>query len=194
INNDEGNTFMVIADVSGKGAGAAMIMANLQASIRVGLEITEDFSEFIARINNHVFRNTSSSEFITLFIGAWEPSTKLFHYINAGHNPPVMIDAEGSITTLNATGLILGVLPDQKYERKAIHIQPGSVIAIFTDGLEEAMNPEGEILGQDRIIESLKDSKDLSCKEIVQIIQNRAIEFCQGRPLHDDLTMIVIKS
>lgn len=194
INNDEGNTFMVIADVSGKGAGAAMIMANLQASIRVGLEITEDFSEFIARINNHVFRNTSSSEFITLFIGAWEPSTKLFHYINAGHNPPVMIDAEGSITTLDATGLILGVLPDQKYERKAIHIQPGSVIAIFTDGLEEAMNPEGEILGQDRIIESLKDSKDLSCKEIVQIIQNRAIEFCQGRPLHDDLTMIVIKS
>jgi sigma-B regulation protein RsbU (phosphoserine phosphatase) len=194
INNDEGNTFMVIADVSGKGAGAAMIMANLQASIRVGLEITEDFSEFIARINNHVFKNTSSSEFITLFIGAWEPSTKSFHYINAGHNPPVMIDASGNITTLDATGLILGVLPGQQYERKIVHIEPGAVIAIFTDGLEEAMNPDGEIFGQERIIDTLVQSRELSSKEIVKTIQDKAVEFCSGRPLHDDLTMIVIKS
>lgn len=194
ISNDEGNTFMVIADVSGKGAGAAMIMANLQASIRVGLEITEDFSEFIARINNHVYKNTSSSEFITLFIGAWEPSTKSFHYINAGHNPPVMITPDGKITTLDATGLILGVLPGQQYERKIVHIEPGSVIAIFTDGLEEAMNHRSEIFGQERIIEILKQSKELSCKEIVKTIQDKAIEFCEGKPLHDDLTMIVIKS
>ena len=194
ISNEEGNTFMVIADVSGKGAGAAMIMANLQASIRVGLEITEDFSEFIARINNHVYKNTSSSEFITLFIGAWEPSTNSFHYINAGHNPPVMLNSSGEISTLDATGLILGVLPGQQYERKVIKIEPGSVIAIFTDGLEEAMNPEGEIFGQERIINILKEKKGLPCREIVKSIQDGAIEFCDGRPLHDDLTMIVIKS
>ena len=194
INNNEGNTFMVIADVSGKGAGAAMIMANLQASIRVGLEITEDFSDFIARINNHIFRNTSSSEFITLFIGAWEPSTGLFHYINAGHNPPFMIDKNGNITTLGATGLILGVLPDQQYERKLIKIEPGSVITIFTDGLEEAMNPQNEMFGQDRIIDIIKSSKDMTAKEIVKTVQEKAIEFCSGKPFHDDLTMIVIKS
>jgi serine phosphatase RsbU (regulator of sigma subunit) len=194
INNDEGNTFMVIADVSGKGAGAAMIMANLQASIRVGLEITEDFSEFIARINNHVFKNTSSSEFITLFIGGWEPATKSFHYINAGHNPPVMIDLAGNVSTLDATGLILGVLQNQVYEKKVVHIEPGAVIAIFTDGLEEAMNPDGEIFGQERIIETLKQSLELSSRDIVKSIQDKAVEFCAGRPLHDDLTMIVIKS
>ena len=194
INNEEGNTFMVIADVSGKGAGAAMIMANLQASIRVGLEITEDFSEFIARINNHVHKNTSSSEFITLFIGAWEPSTSSFHYINAGHNPPLMLDKEGRITTLDATGLILGVLPNQIYERKVIKIEPGSVIAIFTDGLEEAMNTKNEMFGQERIIETLRNSRELSSKEIVKKVQEDAINFCNGKPLHDDLTMIVIKS
>jgi sigma-B regulation protein RsbU (phosphoserine phosphatase) len=194
INNDEGNTFMVIADVSGKGAGAAMIMANLQASIRVGLEITEDFAEFIARINNHVHKNTSTSEFITLFIGAWEPATQSFHYINAGHNPPVMIDIDGNVTTFDATGLILGVLPGQKYERKIVEIKPGSVIAIYTDGLEEAMNPQNEMYGQDRIIESLKANRELSAKDIVKKIQDEAIQFCKGKPLHDDLTMIVIKS
>lgn len=193
INNDEGNTFMVIADVSGKGAGAAMIMANLQASIRVGLEITEDFEVFISRINNHVYKNTSSSEFITFFIGAWVAESNNFHYINAGHNPPVMIDKEGNVSTLDATGLILGVLPDQKYERRVIKVEEGSVIAIYTDGLEEAMNPKEEIFGQKRIIQCLMELRHHPAKEIVKKIQNSAIEFCEGKPLHDDLTMIVIK-
>lgn len=194
ITTNDGNTFMVIADVSGKGAGAAMIMANLQASIRVGLDLAEDFTDFIYRINNHIFKNTSSSEFITLFMCCWVPSTGHFHYINAGHNPPVMIDNQGTVKTLDATGLILGILPDQKYERVYFKLEPGTVIAIFTDGLEEAMNPDNEFFGQDRIIESLKQSKDKSPKEIVSTIHNKAIEFCSGRPLHDDLTMIVIKS
>lgn len=194
INTEEGNTFLVIADVSGKGAGAAMIMANLQASIRVGLDLTEDFADFVSRINNHIYKNTSASEFITFFIGAWEPKTKLFHYINAGHNPPVMINKEGKVTTLDATGLILGVLPDQKYERKYYKLDEGTTIAIYTDGLEEAMNKQNELFGQKRIIEILMDTTGKSSKEIVKLIQQKAIEHCGGRPLQDDLTMIVIKS
>lgn len=193
ITNEEDYTFLVIADVSGKGAGAAMIMANLQASIRVGLEITEDFTAFISRINNHIYKNTSSTEFITFFIAAWEPAKKLFHYINAGHNPPLLINKDGDIRTLDATGLILGVLPDQQYERITVEFEEGSVLAIFTDGLEEAMNPANEIFGQEKIIEALLECRAGSSKEIVKTIQDRAIEFCQGKPLHDDLTMIVVK-
>lgn len=194
ITNSEGNTFMVVADVSGKGAGAAMIMANLQASIRVGLDLTEDFTDFVTRINNHIYKNTSSSEFITFFICGWEPVASTFHYINAGHNPPILIDKDGAITTLDATGLILGILPDQKYEQKIIKIEKGMTIAIYTDGLEEAMNHQNEIFGQTRIIEALKSCRDKSAKEIVKIIQDSAIDFCSGKPLHDDLTMIVVKS
>ncbi|MBZ0201713.1 MAG: SpoIIE family protein phosphatase [Ignavibacteria bacterium] len=193
INTDEGHTFMVIADVSGKGAGAAMIMANLQASIRVGLQISEDFADFIYRINNHIHKNTSTSEFITLFIGAWTPYKNTFHYINAGHNPAVLVDKDGDIKTLDATGLILGVLPDQKYEMKVVDLEEGSILAIFTDGLEEAMNSEGDMFGQERIIDILKQSADRSSKEIVNEIQSKAIEFCAGKPLHDDLTIIVVK-
>ncbi len=193
INTEDGHTIMVVADVSGKGAGAAMIMANLQASIRVGIEISENFTDFIYRINNHVYKNTSESEFITLFIGAWEPSTGNFIYINAGHNPPLMIDNNGQVTTLDATGLILGVLPDQKYEREIIKIEPGSMVSIYTDGLEEAMNPHNEMFGQKRIIHALVESKHLTSREIVKKVQHSAIEFCEGKPLHDDLTMIVLK-
>jgi sigma-B regulation protein RsbU (phosphoserine phosphatase) len=105
-----------------------------------------------------------------------------------------MLDKEGKISTLDATGLILGVLPNQIYERKVIKIEPGSVIAIFTDGLEEAMNSRNEMFGQERIIETLKTSRHLSAKDIVKKVQEEAIDFCNGKPLHDDLTMIVIKS
>ena len=105
-----------------------------------------------------------------------------------------MLDKEGRITTLDATGLILGVLPNQIYERKVIKIEPGSVIAIFTDGLEEAMNTKNEMFGQERIIETLRNTRELSSREIVKKVQEDAINFCNGKPLHDDLTMIVIKS
>jgi sigma-B regulation protein RsbU (phosphoserine phosphatase) len=194
INTEDGHTFIVIADVSGKGAGAAMIMANLQASIRVGIEISEDFVNFIYRINNHIYKNTSTSEFITFFIGAWDPASNTMHYINAGHNPPILIDKDGKVKTLDATGLILGVLPNQVYERGSVKIEEGSVLAIFTDGLEEALDSHNEIFGQKRIIDSLLESKELSSKEIIKAVNAKAIEFCKGKPLHDDLTMIVVKN
>jgi sigma-B regulation protein RsbU (phosphoserine phosphatase) len=194
INTEEGNTILVIADVSGKGAGAAMIMANLQASIRVGVELSEDFANFIFRINNHIYRNTSPSEFITLFIGVWEPKTKTLHYINAGHNPALLIDKQGKLTTLDATGLILGILPDQQYEKAMVKIEEGSVLAIFTDGLEEALNPDNEIFGQKNIAGSMLAAKDLSSKDIIKAVYTKAVEHCKGKPLHDDVTMIVVKS
>lgn len=192
----EGNTAMVIADVSGKGAGAAMIMANLQASIRVGIDIMDktEFSNFINTINNHIYKNTSSSEFITFFMGIWNPKTKILYYINAGHNPPVVLNKENNITTLDATGLILGILPDQKYEISSVNIDDGSVLAIYTDGLEEALSPENEIFGQERIIKALSLNRHMTSKEIVKAVQDKAIEHCQGKPLHDDLTMIVAKT
>lgn len=192
----EGNTAMVIADVSGKGAGAAMIMANLQASIRVGIDIMDktEFSNFVNTINNHIYKNTSSSEFITFFMGIWNPVSKMLYYINAGHNPPLVLNKENKVTTLNATGLILGILPDQKYEIGSVKIEEESVLAIYTDGLEEALSPANEIFGQEKIINAVSSNRHLSSREIVKAVQDKAIEHCEGKPLHDDLTMIVAKT
>ena len=193
INMEDGKTVLVVADVSGKGAGAAMIMANLQASIRVGIEISEDFGKFIERINNHVYRNTSPSEFITFFMGVWVPEQNTVYYVNAGHNPPLLIDKNNTIKTLDATGLILGVLQNEKYQVNHVRIDNGSLLVIYSDGLEEAMNPRNEFFGRDNIISSLNESKERSPAEIIKHVQSRAIEFCEGKPLHDDLTMIVAK-
>jgi phosphoserine phosphatase RsbU/P len=193
INMEDGNTAMVVADVSGKGAGAAMIMANLQASVRVGIEISEDFGKFIERINNHIYKNTSPSEFITFFMGIWQPDSKTLFYVNAGHNPPVLIDKNNNVRSLDATGLILGILPGQHYEVKGVKIDEGSILLIYSDGLEEAMNPKNEFFGTERIIKSVIVSKDKQPDEIISYIQKQAIVFCDGKALHDDLTMIVAK-
>jgi sigma-B regulation protein RsbU (phosphoserine phosphatase) len=127
-------------------------------------------------------------------MGVWEPKSRLLHYINAGHNPAILLDNNNDIKALGATGLILGILPDQKYERASVKIEDGSVIAIFTDGLEEALNRENEMFGHDRIVETIKKYRELPPMEIIKNVQKTVIEFCKGKPLHDDLTMIVAKA
>jgi serine phosphatase RsbU (regulator of sigma subunit) len=193
INLEDGNTVVVVADVSGKGAGAAMIMANLQASIRLGIHLSDKLADFVTRVNDLIYSNTSPYEFITFFMGIWDPKKRILYYVNAGHNPPVMTDKENNITELHATGLILGVLPDQKYEEKYVKIDKESVLFIYTDGLEEALNQNGEMFGQERIINCIKENKDKSSLSISGCITYEVLRFCAGTALHDDVTMIIAK-
>ncbi|MFI5145175.1 MAG: GAF domain-containing SpoIIE family protein phosphatase, partial [Ignavibacteria bacterium] len=193
INIEGGYSVMVVADVSGKGAGAAMIMANLQASIRLGVHLSDKLSDFVARINELIYNNTSASEFITFFMGIWEPAKNVLYYVNAGHNPPVVIDEKGKVIRLDATGLMLGVLPDSTYEEKYLIMNPGSVFVIYTDGLEEAMNDKDEMFGGDRIISTVEENKSLSPEKILQSLRDSVLAHCGSRPIQDDVTMIVGK-
>jgi phosphoserine phosphatase RsbU/P len=193
INLDDGNSVIVVADVSGKGAGAAMIMANLQASIRLGIHLSDKLTDFVARINELIFQNTSSYEFITFFMAIWVPAERNLYYVNAGHNPPVVVDKDKNVTQLHATGLILGILPGQKYEGKIVKIDEGSVVLIYTDGLEEALNCDNEQYGQERIIETVKNNLHRASSEISAALTYEVLRFCDTTPIHDDVTMIVAK-
>ena len=193
IKLDDGNTALIVADVSGKGAGAAMIMANLQASIRLGVQLSDEISDFVARINNLIYNNTSSAEFITFFFAIWNPPSKTLYYVNAGHNPPVFISKAGDIEKLHATGLIIGVLPDQVYLTEKIKLENESVLVIYTDGLDEGMNKSGEQFGIERIIKSAQENKTASAKEITKALNSDVMSFCGGTPMHDDVTLIVAK-
>jgi sigma-B regulation protein RsbU (phosphoserine phosphatase) len=193
IKLDDGNTVLVVADVSGKGAGAAMIMANLQASMRLGVQLSDKMADFVTRINNLIYNNTSPAEFITFFFAIWNPGSKKLYYVNAGHNPPVVIDKQGNVTKLNATGLIIGVLPDQMYLEESVKLDEGSVVVIYTDGLDESMNRSGELFGINRIIEFTKNNINNSAKDISDSLINNAIKFGDGNPVCDDMTLIVAK-
>lgn len=193
IKTDDGNTVLIVADVSGKGAGAAMIMANLQASIRLGVQLSDELSDFVTRINNLIYSNTSPSEFITFFIAIWNPPTKTLYYVNAGHNPPVAINKNGDVTRLHATGLIIGILPDQVYTAGKIELNKDTVLVIYTDGLDEAMNKSGDQFGLERIIKTAQENQNASAREITKALSSNAITFCDGTPMHDDVTLIVAK-
>lgn len=193
INLEDGNTVFVIADVSGKGAGAAMIMANLQASIRLGIHLSDKFADFVTRINNLIYNNTSSSEFITFFMGIWVPEEKKFYYVNAGHNPPFILRKNNEILKLDATGIILGILPEQKYEVKSISMQDADILVTYTDGLEEAMNKSDELYGIERIINTVQTSSAKDVKMISKKLIEDVLEFCDGKNLGDDVTLIISK-
>jgi len=193
IKTKTGNTILVVGDVSGKGAGAAMIMANLQASIRLGIQLSDELESMVAMVNDLIYNNTSPSEFITFFIGVWKPAEKTFYYVNAGHNPPIVIDKNNKAITLDATGLIMGILPGQKYESSSVKIEKDSILVIYTDGLEEAMNKKDEQFGLERIIQTVIDNKEMDSKGIIKVLENEAEAYCGGRILHDDVTMIVAK-
>jgi sigma-B regulation protein RsbU (phosphoserine phosphatase) len=193
INMEDGNSVIVVADVSGKGAGAAIIMANLQASIRLGIHLSDKLADFVARINNLIHVNTSSAEFITFFMAIWDPKTRVLYYVNAGHNPPVLIDKDNNVTKLGATGLVIGVLPNQQYEEKYVRIKEGDTLLIYTDGLDEARNDKEDFYGLERIISTLIANKNLNSKEIIDALNQDAVIFSNGVPLHDDVTLIAAK-
>jgi serine phosphatase RsbU (regulator of sigma subunit) len=193
INIENNYTVLVIADVSGKGAGAAMIMANLQASIRLGVHLSDELADFVTRVNDLIYSNTSPYEFITFFMGIWDPAKNVLYYVNAGHNAPLLIDKDNKVTQLEATGMVMGIMPNQPYEEKYVRIYEGSLLVIYTDGLEEAFNPSGEQFGQQRIIDTVIKNKDASCRSIIKALNDEVLMFTNGVPLHDDVTMIVAK-
>jgi serine phosphatase RsbU (regulator of sigma subunit) len=190
---DNDFTAIVLADVSGKGAGAAMLMANLQASIRLGIHLSDKLTDFVSRVNELIYSNTSPFEFITFFMALWEPKRRELYYVNAGHNPPILIDGENKITMLDATGLVLGVLPNQEYEIKHVKIDKGSVLVVYTDGLEEAMNEKNEQFGLERMIKSTLNNKNLSSTDIASALNSEVIKYCDKVPLHDDMTLVIAK-
>jgi serine phosphatase RsbU (regulator of sigma subunit) len=113
--------------------------------------------------------------------------------VNAGHNPPILVDKENKVTWLGATGLILGVLPNQQYEEKYVRIHEGDSLVIYTDGLDEARNDKDEFYGIERIQDTLIKNKNLRSKEIADALTQDAISFCNGAPVYDDVTLIVAK-
>lgn len=194
INIDNNNTVFVVADVSGKGAGAAMIMANLQASIRVGIEISENLSNFVTRINNHVFNHTSSAEFITFFMAIWVPESQTLYYVNAGHNPPILLDKSNNVTWLEATGMLLGIMENQEYTTAKAEMKEDSLLLIYTDGIEEAINLNNELFGTERIIDLLITNRNSPPASIAEELNKAVLQFSGESPICDDITMIIAKS
>lgn len=184
-----------IADVSGKGAGAALLMANVQASLRAFAPMGLSLSDATGRINNLTSANTGQGKFITFFWGSLNLSTKLFRYVNAGHNPPFLLRADGSIERFDIGGIILGLMQTMSpYPEGVVTLKSGDVVVMFTDGVSEAMNANNEDFTEERLERLLKEIKHLPAKEIILKVQEALDAYTRGTPQSDDITMLVIKA
>ena len=186
----------VIADVCGKGIPASLLMANIQSIVHSYLQIYSDsaynIEELTQKINKIVCGNTTSDKFITFLWGILNVSDNSFTYINAGHNPPIMIHND-KIYRLEKGGLILGVLEDGiKYESENLTLSKNDIIVFFTDGVTEALDSNGKEFGEERLINLIQTQRNLPAKEILKNI-TKAVKDFSGDFQADDITLIVLK-
>jgi len=195
IKLDDDRILYAIADVTGKGVPASLLMSNLQACLRVLVPLDVSIEEGTAHMNRVITENTGFDKFITYFHGVYDRRDRSFKYVNAGHNPATVVRKDGSLELLEKGGLLLGVMAGMPYESGSITLGEGDVLAMFTDGVTEAMSPDGEEWGEERLEPLLVELKDKSAQEILDGVQEAVAEFTDHAPvLSDDLTMIVIKA
>jgi phosphoserine phosphatase RsbU/P len=182
---------LCIADVAGKGMPAAMLMSNLQAAVR-GLasgEIRPD--DLCARLNVLIYQNILSDRFVTFFYAQMGGTSRELRYVNAGHNAPIVMHRDGSHERLDEGGGVLGVFATQAYSMGTILLAPGDRVVFFTDGVTEACVPEGEEMGEGRLLRLIEENRAASAPGLQEMILNAAGQFSEGN-WHDDATVLVL--
>ncbi len=195
IPTEDGKTMLVIADVSGKGTPASLLMANMQATVHALVPFNLSLSIATARINDLIYRNTGSDKFITFFWGTVDPVTRTFRYVNAGHNPPIVLRANGTVERLSDGGLILGIMKTMiPYEEGSIVLEKGDCIVLYTDGVSEAMDINGIDYTEERLEEFVRRHQESSAEHMLAAIRNEIERHTLGAPQSDDITMVVLKA
>jgi serine phosphatase RsbU (regulator of sigma subunit)/pSer/pThr/pTyr-binding forkhead associated (FHA) protein len=190
----DGRVGLLVGDVAGKGMPAALLMSSLQARVQVLFEDPSNLAALVTRLNRIITSNCPSNRFITFFIGVLEPKTGELVYVNAGHNPPLVAHADGSVEKLAGTGLILGILATAAYQQGVCLLDPGDAVLLFSDGVTEAVRPDAdEEFGEDRLAQCLAGLRDRSAESIITCINQRVEEFTGGAPPADDITLVVAK-
>lgn len=187
------NWGVVIADVSGKGVPAALIMASLRAALWAEVRNTYALATICARMNNFLYQSLGDYEFVTAVYGVLDLDSHIFTYTNAGHLPPLHVRPDGEVSFLEEGGLILGAFRDAEYAEGRGSLAPGELLVFYTDGAVEAMNAAGDEFGRDRLVEVVLETRNQSARAIREEIVARVLSFSgQNRPA-DDLTLIILK-
>lgn len=184
---------IAIADVSGKGAPAALLIANLQASLRTLAGENKPLSEIMSIVNNLAVRNTDIDKFITAVYGVLDVEEKTFAYSNAGHNPPFLVRGDGAQELLDRGGLVLGMMRDVPYEEGMVRLRPNDQIVMFTDGVTEAMNSKEEEFGEEGLLRTIREDTSLSAEALGQKIVQRVKAFAAKGQQQDDITLVILK-
>ncbi|MDQ2977007.1 MAG: SpoIIE family protein phosphatase [Acidobacteriota bacterium] len=185
---------LVIADVSGKGVPAALLMAFLRASLRAATHIGYSPHISMAKVNYLLWESIERNQFVTAFYGILDVTNKTLAYTNAGHNPPLLLDKNGESRFLEHGSQPLGMFRDTRYHEYYLTTEPGEILVLYTDGVTEAQNPKGEEFGRERLGAAVKANRQLGARQLISAVQNVVIDWTDGRGATDDVTYFVIKA
>lgn len=184
---------IVIADASGKGIPASLLMSFLRASLRALAQIGYAPHIAFSKVNDLVWDSVEGNQFITAIYGFLDGTNKTFVYSNAGHNPPFVVRQDGSIKHIDYGDLPLGMFQNKRYHQHFLRLARNDTLVLYTDGLTEATNKNGEEFGVNRLAEIVVAGKHLPARELIDFIHNGVLEFSQGKILDDDATILIIK-
>ncbi len=189
-----GRLGLVLADISGKGIAAALVMASLQADLRSQCALAlDDLPRLLQSVNRLLYESTESNYYATLFFGNYEDATRQLHYANCGHNPPLLLRSGGTVERLTATSTVLGLFEEWECSIGKVQLDSGDTLVIFTDGMTEAMNEEGEEFGEERLIKTLRAHRELSLSTVLINMVTSVQQFTDNQQ-GDDLTLIVARA
>ena len=184
---------LIIGDTSGKGIGAALLMANLQANLRSQSAMASlQPQRFVESVNQLFFENTTDSAYATLFFAEYDDKSGRLRYANCGHYPPIIVRKNGDVERLGSTGTVLGLFPKCECLIEESHLSPGDLLTLFTDGITEAFNDKEEEFGEDRLTDILRRNRGSSSEKILQAVVDKVRNFSQDER-HDDITLIIAK-
>jgi sigma-B regulation protein RsbU (phosphoserine phosphatase) len=188
---DNEHAAFCVADVVGKGLPAALLMSNFQAALKsLAIQYLSP-AEVSARLNRVLHSNIPLRKFITSFYGVVNISNRTFTFTNAGHNPPLLVHADGECVRLEAGGTVLGAFPDLDYTQGEIQLRAGDRLLMFTDGLSEAVDKNNEQFGEQRLLDLLREQRHRTPEELKEIVFDAVAEFC-GRNFRDDAALMIV--
>jgi len=207
----QGKLGIAIGDVAGKGISAALMMASLQACLRgQALAASSDLALVVSNINHLVYEASSSNRYATFFYAEYDPSQRQLNYVNAGHNPPMLLrrcqihahyeknrgdlPCDCRVERLEASGTVVGLIDHMPYEQRTVMLSAGDMLVAYTDGVSEAMNLRDEEWGEDSMLKAIEERCGTKADEIVNAVLADADAFAAGAPQFDDMTLVVVRA
>ena len=186
--------WVAVGDVAGKGLPAAMIMSHFQAMLRGLAEADRPVSQLVGRLNDNLARALAVNQFISFFVVELEPERGVMEYVNAGHNPPLLVRASGEVERLQGSGPVLGVVAGSSYPAHETRFDPGDTLLLYSDGATESKDPAEEEFGEDRLITCLKGVTSVTSKAGLARLTESILGFCKtSAPTYDDITLLLVR-
>jgi sigma-B regulation protein RsbU (phosphoserine phosphatase) len=188
-----GRYLLCVADISGKGLPAALLMSNIQATLRAIIRTPSPLAELATNVNSLLWASTPSNRFATAFLLDYDPVSGDCTYVNGGHNDGILLRADGAVELLATTGLPLGLFAKAVFEEGRVELRAGDLLMLYSDGVTEANDGNENDFEMERVIEVLKSSRDLPATEIADRMMKTIDAFVGSAPQHDDITLMVLK-